>query len=39
MKAQDFRAIVEQLGDHSQVQRKAIVEALSAKGLARKLSR
>jgi transposase-like protein len=32
MKAQDFRALVEQLGDLSQVQRDALVEALSAKG-------
>ena len=32
MKAQDFRALVEQLGDLSQVQREALVEALSAKG-------
>ena len=32
MKAQDFRALVEQLGDLSEVQREALVEALSAKG-------
>ena len=32
MKAQDFRALVERLGDLSQVQRDALVEALSAKG-------
>ena len=32
MKSQDFRALVEQLGDLSQVQRDALVEALSAKG-------
>jgi len=32
MKAQDFRALVEQLGDLSQVQRDALVEALTAKG-------
>jgi transposase-like protein len=32
MKAQDFRALVEQLGDLTQVQREALVEALSAKG-------
>jgi transposase-like protein len=32
MKAQDFRALVEQLGDLSQVQRDALVDALSAKG-------
>ena len=32
MKAQDFRALVEQLGDLTQVQRDALVEALSAKG-------
>jgi transposase-like protein len=32
MKAQDFRTLVEQLGDLSQVQREALVEALSAKG-------
>lgn len=31
MKAQDFRALVEQLGDLSQVQRDAVVEALTAK--------
>jgi transposase-like protein len=32
MKAQDFRALVEQLGDLTRVQREALVEALSAKG-------
>jgi transposase-like protein len=32
MKAQDFRTLVEQLGDLSQVQRDALVEALSARG-------
>ena len=32
MKAQDFRALIEQLGDLSLVQREALVEALSAKG-------
>ena len=32
MKARDFRALVEQLGDISQVQRDALVEALTAKG-------
>jgi transposase-like protein len=32
MKAQDFRALVEQLGDLTQVQREALAEALSAKG-------
>lgn len=32
MKAQDFRTLVEQLGDLTQVQREALVEALSAKG-------
>lgn len=32
MKAQEFRAFVEQLGDLSPVQRDAIVDALSAKG-------
>ena len=32
MKAQDFRTLVEQLGDLSQVQRDALVEALTAKG-------
>lgn len=33
MKAQDFQALVEQLGDLSQVQREALVEALTATGL------
>jgi transposase-like protein len=32
MKAQDFRTLVEQLGDLSPVQRDALVEALTAKG-------
>ncbi len=32
MKAQDFQALVEQLGDLSQVQREALVEALTATG-------
>jgi len=32
VKAQDFRALVEQLGDLTRVQREALVEALSAKG-------
>ena len=32
MKAQDFRALVERLGDLSEVQREALVEALTAKG-------
>lgn len=32
MKAQDFRALVEQLGDLTTVQRDALIEALSAKG-------
>jgi transposase-like protein len=32
MKAQDFRVLVEQLGDLTRVQREALVEALSAKG-------
>ncbi len=32
MKARDFRELVEQLGDLSEVQREALVEALSAKG-------
>lgn len=32
MQAQQFRAIVEQLGDLSPVQRDAIIDALSAKG-------
>lgn len=32
MKAQDFRALVDQLGDLTQVQREALVEALSARG-------
>ena len=31
MKAQDFRALVERLGDLSEVQREALVEALTAK--------
>ncbi len=33
MKAQDFQALVEQLGDLSQVQREALVEALTATDL------
>ena len=32
MKALDFRALVEQLGDLSQVQRDALIDALTAKG-------
>jgi hypothetical protein len=32
MKAQDFQALVDQLGDLSQVQREALVEALTATG-------
>jgi hypothetical protein len=32
MKVQDFRALVEQLGDLTQVQREALAEALSARG-------
>jgi transposase-like protein len=32
VKAQEFRALVEQLGDLTRVQREALVEALSAKG-------
>jgi len=32
MKAQDFRELVEQLGDLSEVQREVLVEALSAEG-------
>ena len=32
MKAQNFQALVDQLGDLSQVQREALVEALTATG-------
>ncbi len=32
MKAHEFQAVVERLGDLSQVQRDALIEALSAKG-------
>jgi hypothetical protein len=32
MKAQDFRTLVEQLGGLSQVQREALVDALTASG-------
>ena len=32
MKGQDFQTLVEQLGDLSQVQRDALVEALTATG-------